>query len=717
MAVVNKNFVIKNGLVVEGTTATVNGSAILTKSTADQNYIIGLIGGSATSEATANSVVLRDANGSFAANVITADVVGDVTGNVKDADGNIVVSVGTTFTATDFTGNLTGDVTGNVTGDVTGTVSDISNHTTTNLTEGTNLYFTDARAVTANQGLWDAAGSASAAQAAAEGYADGLAVNYDPAGSAANALADAQAYTDNAVSDINTTIGNLNTDDVTELSGATNLWYTDARARASLSAGQGIGYNSTSGQIYIDNTVTATKTYVDSVAQGLDVKESVRVATTGNISFATSVGDIIDGVTLADGDRILLKSQNNAAENGIYQINASAVITRTTDADEPAELNAGTFVFVEEGTTYGDTGWVVSSNNPIIIGNDPMNWTQFSGAGTYLAGNGLTLSGNEFAIDGTVVATQTDLETTANTLSAQIDALSASVGTDYATISYVDAQDVITLGSANEYTDNVVGALTTFDVPEGTGGGEYFTATRAEGAIANAIAAGSHQNITITYNGATNSFDFVAENGVADSTTDDLAEGTTNLYFAPGRVLPLLSATAPVTYDSANGVIGLDSGNGLEVSASDLLVVKAGDGITVDANGVAVDSTVTRENSDAELNTLTLGGTVNGPVKLGSYLKTTQSGIQATLSTMSTTAHDVEEVIVKVASTTDSEVTKLLIAVDSSGNIAVTEYGTVSTAASSLITSITPRIDAANLLVLDVVPSVDAEIKVSWTAL
>ena len=82
MATVNKDFKIKSGLIVEGTTATVNNFDVLTKKTADQNYIIDLIGGTATSANTANTVVKRDANGNFAAGTITADVTGDLTGDV-----------------------------------------------------------------------------------------------------------------------------------------------------------------------------------------------------------------------------------------------------------------------------------------------------------------------------------------------------------------------------------------------------------------------------------------------------------------------------------------------------------------------------------------------------------------------------------------------------------------------------------------------------------
>ena len=83
MATVNKDFKIKSGLIVEGTTATVNGFDVLTKKTADQDYIVNLIGGTATSANTANTVVKRDANGDFAAGDITADLIGNVTGTVS----------------------------------------------------------------------------------------------------------------------------------------------------------------------------------------------------------------------------------------------------------------------------------------------------------------------------------------------------------------------------------------------------------------------------------------------------------------------------------------------------------------------------------------------------------------------------------------------------------------------------------------------------------
>lgn len=135
----------------------------------------------------------------------------------------------------------------------------------------------------------------------------------------------------------------------------------------------------------------ATKAYVDSVKQGLDIKDSVRVATTANITLSGT--QTIDGVAVIAGDRVLVKNQTAGQDNGIYVVAAGAW-TRSTDADTSAEVNSGMFTFVEEGTANGDSGWVLTTNNPITLGTTPLVFTQFSGAGQIDAGAGLTKSGN-----------------------------------------------------------------------------------------------------------------------------------------------------------------------------------------------------------------------------------------------------------------------------------------------------------------------------------
>lgn len=155
----------------------------------------------------------------------------------------------------------------------------------------------------------------------------------------------------------------------------------------------------------------ATKFYVDGKLNGLDWKQSVRAATTpagGNVSLTSnSVPLTIDGVTVANGDRLLIKDQTNAAQNGLYVVGYSApnyTYTRATDADTVAEITANLSVFVEEGTVNQDTGWTISnltSSGAWTLGTDPIVFTQFTGLGRVVDGNGLVASGNTLNVVGT----------------------------------------------------------------------------------------------------------------------------------------------------------------------------------------------------------------------------------------------------------------------------------------------------------------------------
>ena len=146
------------------------------------------------------------------------------------------------------------------------------------------------------------------------------------------------------------------------------------------------------------DTDAANKGYVDSVAQGLDPKASVVAATTTAGTLATSFADsqVIDGVTLATGNRILIKDQADATENGIYVVAASGAPTRSTDMDNGTEF-PGAFTFVEQGTVNADTGWTCTNNAPVTLGSTNITFTQFSGAGTYTADNGVVLNGSVFS--------------------------------------------------------------------------------------------------------------------------------------------------------------------------------------------------------------------------------------------------------------------------------------------------------------------------------
>lgn len=167
----------------------------------------------------------------------------------------------------------------------------------------------------------------------------------------------------------------------------------------------------------------ATKQYVDAVAEGLHVHAACAAATTGTLASITGgtvtynngtagVGatltlsvalTVLDGYTLLNGDRVLVKNEAAQANNGIYTwATGGTVLTRATDFDTAAEMASGDFTFVSNGTLYGSTGWV--QTDPVtVVGTSPVIWIQFSGSGAYTAGTGLTLTGTQFSITNTAV--------------------------------------------------------------------------------------------------------------------------------------------------------------------------------------------------------------------------------------------------------------------------------------------------------------------------
>ena len=145
----------------------------------------------------------------------------------------------------------------------------------------------------------------------------------------------------------------------------------------------------------------ANKGYVDGVAQGLDVKDSVVATTTANgtLSSAFANGQSIDGVTLQTGDRILIKNQSTASQNGIYNVQASGAPSRTTDMGTGSNA-AGAFVFVEQGTVNAENGFTCTSDTgSAVVGTNNLTFAQFSGAGQIIAGDGIEKSGNTLSLD------------------------------------------------------------------------------------------------------------------------------------------------------------------------------------------------------------------------------------------------------------------------------------------------------------------------------
>ena len=187
----------------------------------------------------------------------------------------------------------------------------------------------------------------------------------------------------------------------------------------------------------------ATKGYVDGVAQGLDVKASVRLATvTGDLASFTYSGGVltqqvlaaitIDGITPALTNRVLVRHLATASENGIYTISqvgdgttTAWTLTRAADFNTSALASPGSFTFVEEGNTLADTGWVMSANAPITLDTSDITFTQFSSAGVVNAGDGLGKSGNDLFIK---VLSTGGLEISSDELKIKIK--NSSVSTD-----------------------------------------------------------------------------------------------------------------------------------------------------------------------------------------------------------------------------------------------------------------------------------------------
>jgi hypothetical protein len=293
-------------------------------------------------------------------------------------------------------------------------------------------------------------------------------------------------------------------------------------------------------------TDAATKGYCDSVALGLDVKASVRAATTaaGTLASSFANGSVIDGITLATGDRILVKNQAAGAENGIYVVAASGAPTRSTDCNSTTSYISGAFCFVESGTVNSGSSWVVSTQGTITPGTTAVTWVQFTGSIAYTAGSGLTLTGTVFSANVTGVSTE------------------ISGGNIRVKSSATSGQPLLSQGAgveANYGALNVAGgaSFVTGTLPIGNGGTGAATAAAARTALgtpskfAAAIGDGSTTSIVVTHNLGTQ--DVVVQVYTASGT---FAEVNVEIQNTSTNTITLVFAAAPTSGQYRVVVIG-----------------------------------------------------------------------------------------------------------------------------------------------------------------
>lgn len=356
----------------------------------------------------------------------------------------------------------------------------------------------------------------------------------------------------------------------------------------------------------------ATKAYVDTVAQGLSAKGSVKLATAvalptntylSGVITITATGTLtIDGTVVALNDRVLIKDEASQLKNGVYTvttagaIGVAAVLTRSTDMDSGSEF-PGAFVFVEDGTVNAAAGFVCTNDTPPTVGTTAITFTQFSGAGEITAGNGLSKSGNTLTIDTSITVDKTTAQTltnktlttpvinglptgtgvaTANTVStlvARDGSGNFSAGTITAALTgnastATALQNARTLwGQSFDGTGNITGSLTA--VGNITGGASSMTITAGTGnsrtlALQSTTSGGSattfltgnaDQSVTFA-NTITASALLATSNGSGSLG----ASGTafSNLYLASGALVDFAAGNATITHSS--GIINVTTG-------------------------------------------------------------------------------------------------------------------------------------------------------------
>ena len=352
---------IDNTVIGATTRAAGNFTTLSANSTVNLGSAVTIAGGTINNTSIGGTT---PAAGAFTTLSASSGYTGSVTGNV--------------------TGNLIGNVTGNVSGNLTGNVTAASGTSTFNNVTINGTLDMDAGSSATIINLPNPTNSGDAANKGYVDTQDALKLNLS-----GGTLSGAIAMGTNKITGMG---------DPTSAQDAATKNYVDTGLALKLNLSGGtmsgaiaMGTNKITGLgDPTSNQDAATKAYVDSVAQGLDVKGSVRAATTANITLSGT--QTVDGVALSVSDRVLVKDQSTASQNGIYVV-AAGSWTRATDADTWNEL-VSAFVFVEDGTTNDNSGWVCTIAPGGTLGVTSITFEQFSGAGQITAGAGMTKTGN-----------------------------------------------------------------------------------------------------------------------------------------------------------------------------------------------------------------------------------------------------------------------------------------------------------------------------------
>ncbi|CAB4173655.1 hypothetical protein UFOVP963_1, partial [uncultured Caudovirales phage] len=381
----------------------------------------------------------------------------------------------------------------------------------------------------------------------------------------------------------------------------------------------------------------ATKAYVDTTAQGIDWKASVRAATTANVTLASALenGDTLDGVVLATGNRILVKDQTTGSQNGIYVVKSSGAPDRSTDADLAAELTSNFAVFVEEGTVNADQGYVLTNDGAITVGSTALTFTQFTGLGQIIAGTGLDKTGNTLDIDSTVTTndgTQTLTNKTLTSPKINEDVVMSATATE------LNILDGATLSTTElNYVDGVTSAIQTQMDLKAPLASPTFTGT-------------------VTLPSGTVTSTMILDGTIANAD---------------------INASAAIDWTK----LGISS----TVSSTEIGYV---DGVTS-----AIQTQLDAKASTTSVTNLTNGTTAFTEVNVNSVAKqiaaTTGNIVTAAATTAYTWAkasYRSGEFLVKSKTSDHTELTKIMLTLDSSDNVYITEYGMSSTSGTSLQT-------------------------------